>query len=294
MDWTTIESIRVLPNDRGTFATEQEFKSFIQTTIPSRGGYYYFPSSMMKCPKKSLVLFQYAGMIRAIGVLIDFGKENITDERGVEYAGYYKFEVDTVHYLANPISKDQFKTIYPQFRGFNQTKQIIPLENLTALRSLLRNVDPYYQDDAVEIVETIEREIALSGLQGESRDAVIKVRVNQGVFRERLLQRYSRCCLCGVSNPNFLIASHIKPWIISDPAEKLDIDNGFLMCPDHDKLFDQGWITFSDDGEIIISEDLSQTDRIFMNIREHMNMKLTDKNISYLQFHRRHIFTKKK
>ena len=69
----------------------------------------------------------------------------------------------------------------------------------------------------------------------------------------------------------FLIASHIKPWVVSDPAEKLDIENGFLMCPNHDKLFDQGWITFSDDGEIIISEDLPQRDRTFVNIRENMN-----------------------
>ena len=75
----------------------------------------------------------------------------------------------------------------------------------------------------------------------------------------------------------FLIASHIKPWVVSDPAEKLDIENGFLMCLNHDKLFDQGWITFSDDGEIIISEDLSQTDRTFMNIREDINIKLTEK-----------------
>ena len=290
MDWTIIKSIRILPSDKGTFPTEQEYKLFIQNTVLSRGGYYYFPSSMMKCPENTLVLFQYAGMIRATGVLIDLAKEKKIDERGVEYAGYYKFDVDTVRYLANPISKEQLKSVYPEFRGFNQTKHIIPLDYLLALKSLLQDIDPYYQDDSVAIVDTIERELEASGLQGESRDAVIKARVNQGVFRDRLMHRYSECCLCGVSNPNLLIASHIKPWVASDPDEKLDIENGFLMCPNHDRLFDQGWITFSDDGEIIISEVLSQTDRIFMNVRENMKIELTEENVTYLQYHRKYIF----
>ena len=96
MDWAIIKSIRVLPSDKGTFPTEQEFKVFIQNTVLSRGGYYYFPGSMMNCPKNTLVLFQYAGMIRATGVLIDLAKEKKIDERGLEYAGYYKFDVDTV------------------------------------------------------------------------------------------------------------------------------------------------------------------------------------------------------
>ncbi len=294
MDWSKIESIRVLPSDRGTFSTEEEFKFFIQNTLLSRGGYYYFPSSMMKCPKNTLVLFQYAGMIRATGILIDFAKGKRIDERGMIYAGYYKFDIDTVHYLVDPISTEQFKTIYPEFKEFNQTKQIIPVHYLSALQALLKNRYAYYKDDSLAIVEEIERELALSGLQGESRDAVIKLRVNQGVFRDQLLQRYSRCCLCGVSNEKLLIASHIKPWIASDPDEKLDIDNGFLMCPNHDKLFDQGLITFSDDGEIILSVDLSKTDRVFMNVREDMKIELTEKNVAYLQYHRRHIFRRKK
>ena len=51
-----------------------------------------------------------------------------------------------------------------------------------------------------------------------------------------------------------LVASHIKPWSISDANEKLDIHNGLLMCPNHDKLFDRGYISFDDTGRILISE----------------------------------------
>ena len=66
-----IRSIRILPSDKATFETEMEFRSFIQGTMPERGGYYYFPNQMMNCPENTFVLFQYDGMIRATGVLVD-------------------------------------------------------------------------------------------------------------------------------------------------------------------------------------------------------------------------------
>ena len=75
--------------------------------------------------------------------------------------------------------------------------------------------------------------------------------------------------------------------------EKLDVDNGFLMCPNHDKLFDQGWITFDDNGNIIVSDELSEIDRVFMNIRNAMKIQLTEKNKAYLLYHRTNIFKNK-
>ena len=54
-----------------------------------------------------------------------------------------------------------------------------------------------------------------------------------------MLKKYhSKCCLCGVDDDALLVASHIKPWAKSDEHEKLDLDNGLLLCPNHDKLFD--------------------------------------------------------
>lgn len=141
-------------------------------------------------------------------------------------------------------------------------------------------------------VEAITEEINGLNLQGKSKEAVIKVRVNQGIFRNKLLQRFSCCCLCGVSNKNLLIASHIKPWNACEVIEKLDCDNGFLMCPNHDRLFDQGWITFADDGKIIIAEALLEDDRSALNVRDNMNILLTDRNREYLKYHRQYVFKK--
>lgn len=135
---------------------------------------------------------------------------------------------------------------------------------------------------------TLEKD--LGAIQGDTYEAVIKVHVNQSVFRERLLNRYHKCCLCGVCNPTLLVASHIKPWADSNPLEKLDVDNGFLFCPNHDRLFDKGLISFEDSGKVIISRELSFYDRLFTNIADDMKIHLTEGNQAYLSYHREHVF----
>lgn len=142
-------------------------------------------------------------------------------------------------------------------------------------------------DDLVTAVREIEE---MGFLRGEEREVLVKARVNQDKFREKLLKRYSKCCLCGVSDPNLLTASHIKPWSESSNEEMVDCDNGFLFCPNHDKLFDRGYISFADDGRILISEELNETERLFMNVQPDTRIELTDKNREYLSFHRENIF----
>ena len=136
-----------------------------------------------------------------------------------------------------------------------------------------------------KIEETIPDEVV-----GGVRDAVVKVRVNQSVFRDRLLQRYNRCCLCGVSAPELLVASHIRPWSVSNKSEKIDVDNGLLLCPNHDQLFDGGWITFAEDGKIMISKQLSKNDRVFTNVQDRLYVDLTEGNKEYMAYHRENIF----
>ena len=286
MNKDNITSIRVLPSDKATFSQESEFRFFVENTMITRGGEYYFPNLMMNCPKNTFLLFQYDGMIRAIGILIDFDKTPVVDERGVEYAGYYKFDIDTLEYLTIPIDRDMLKTAYPAFKSFSQSKQIIPLEYLDDLLELLQNTNSVLLVDDSNIITEIEN----SYLEGVEKEALVKVRINQGVFRDKLLKKYSKCCLCGVCNSTFLIASHIKPWAESNSIEKLDIENGLLMCPNHDKLFDGGWITFNDEGQIIISPELHQNDKIFMNVREDMKIELSHKNRKYIEYHRKNIF----
>ncbi len=147
-----------------------------------------------------------------------------------------------------------------------------------------------FKTEATSIAVNIDRELDLHGLKGEERIAASKVRVNQSIYRTGLLRRYKTCCLCGVSNTNLLIASHIKPWSEAEAEEKLDFDNGLLLCPNHDKLFDQGYISFNDNGKIMISEELDEMNRLFVNVNDNMKLSLNRGNIKYMKYHREHIF----
>ncbi len=140
------------------------------------------------------------------------------------------------------------------------------------------NTEKYYQE--------IENELANSKLVGEMREQYVKVRVNQGEFRRRLQLRYSKCCLCGAHGKDLLIASHIKPWSKCEPEECLDADNGLLLCPNHDKLFDLNYISFDDDGTIVISDSLDNVDQIFFNVNSSMRITLTERNKQYMKYHR--------
>lgn len=92
----------------------------------------------------------------------------------------------------------------------------------------------------------------------------------------------------------FLIASHIKPWAKSEAKEKLDPDNGLLLCPNHDKLFDSGLISFDDSGKIMISREFAENEKTFMNIGQHMRLKPTEAQSEFLRYHRNHVFVDNK
>ena len=126
--------------------------------------------------------------------------------------------------------------------------------------------------------------------EGFDRESVVKIRINQSDFRRRLLQRYEGCCLCGLGDKNLLVASHIKPWAASDGKEKTDINNGLLLCPNHDKLFDQGYISFDENGGIIISDMIAEEDRMRLNIHSDDEIKICEANKKYLLYHRNNIF----
>lgn len=94
--------------------------------------------------------------------------------------------------------------------------------------------------------------------EGKERDSVVRARVNQIFFRNTVLASYDfRCCITGISIPELLIASHIKPWAV-DKNNRLNPQNGICLNALHDKAFDKGLITITPDYCIRISKKLEQ------------------------------------
>jgi len=101
----------------------------------------------------------------------------------------------------------------------------------------------------------IEDEIRQSAnITTTEKDVLVKSRRGQGRYRQQLLTLEPKCRITGVNNPEHLIASHIKPWRSSDNNERLDPENGFMLTPSIDHLFDKGFIGFENDGKIVLAD----------------------------------------
>jgi hypothetical protein len=114
-----------------------------------------------------------------------------------------------------------------------------------------------------------------------------------GLFRENVLAFEKQCRISGVMDPQFLIASHIKPWRVARNEERLDGENGLLLSPNSDLLLDRGFISFDDDGALLISPIADQEclHRMGIPIDIAVNVgEFSPKQREYLAFHRRNVF----
>lgn len=188
-------------------------------------------------------------------------------------------------YFKIPYDVDEFKYVMDYFLRYDENWFNRESETV---------IDTAEQEDVLKAqldnsVDEIDKEIETKQLQGEEREALIKVRVNQSAFRKLLMRRYTHCCLCDVDDESLLVASHIKPWAKSSHAEKVDVNNGLFLCPNHDKLFDGGYISFDNGGHIVISDELSKNCAISMNIKNDMQIELSNDNIKYMEYHRNNV-----
>jgi len=106
------------------------------------------------------------------------------------------------------------------------------------------------------------------------------------------LEEIETCCrLTGLSELSHLRASHIKPWRASTDAEKLDGNNGLLLSPHVDHLFDQGYISFTDTGDLLVSTSLKPSVLALWKLTENANVGVFNPaQRSYLAYHRQNIF----
>lgn len=111
---------------------------------------------------------------------------------------------------------------------------------------------------------SINTDIEISLPNGEDTIVESKRRLNQSFFRKAVLSSYKNtCCITGITVPTLLIASHIKPWAVSNPqTERTNPSNGLCLNALHDKAFDKGLITVLPDYTVRVSSKLKKTDNV--------------------------------
>jgi hypothetical protein len=86
-----------------------------------------------------------------------------------------------------------------------------------------------------------------------TREQLVLARRGQGRFREAVATIETHCRVSGLNRPEHLIACHCKPWRDASNQERLDGENRLLLTPSVEHLFDRGFISFDNDGRLLVS-----------------------------------------
>jgi predicted restriction endonuclease len=129
------------------------------------------------------------------------------------------------------------------------------------------------------------------GLDPRLRDELLRARRGLGSFRHNVERFEQACRVTGLLDRRHLRATHIKPWRDADDAERLDGENGLLLSPHVSHLFERGYISFGDDGELLVSRLLNPA------VVEKWGLPttartgaFTGRQRAYLAHHRQHVF----
>jgi len=279
----------------------------------SDGGQNYFYKTMTEVKPGDLVFSFCDTYIKAIGVV---QRQAVTAPKpdfrnaGSNWSkeGWY-VEVEFVE-LKNPFKpKDFMEKIrpllankYAPLQENGSGLQGIYLTEISSkfgeLLELLSRADlPQIQHDLAPLPDDeseyeINLEITARKLDGDlEKIQLTKSRRGQGIFKANVRLVENHCRITGVTNIKHLRASHIKPWSESNNEEKLDGYNGLLLSPHVDHLFDRGFISFKDTGEILVSKELNLTILDQWSIHSDQNVGTFKPNqCEYLEFHRDVIF----
>lgn len=152
---------------------------------------------------------------------------------------------------ASKLDEDVWEEFHADWEG-------LALECSLLMKELREECDePTKMPDVDEVID-------LTDFTGETRQVLTEQRIKQSFFRRAVLASYrGRCCMSGLAEPRLLIASHIVPWS-KDKTNRLNPSNGLCLSALHDKAFDQGLISLTDDFKVIVSGSLKRRDDVFI------------------------------
>ncbi|MDL5048101.1 HNH endonuclease [Oscillatoria amoena NRMC-F 0135] len=152
-----------------------------------------------------------------------------------------------------------------------------------------------YRNTSLEVIAGVD----IKNLpEGKERETFVKTRINHQFFRDTILVSYNtRCAITGLNIPELLIASHIVPWA-KDKANRLHPTNGICLNALHDKAFDKGLLTITNDYKIKVSKyinDFEKEPSVVSLVKDFDGKKIILPNrflpaSEFLEYHNNHIF----
>ena len=157
-------------------------------------------------------------------------------------------------------------------------------ETLSALRKVEKTIESSTEER--EIISE-ERRNKYKKPNKTERKGLVTSRIGQGFYRDKIIKKWERkCAISGIDIPTILIASHIVPWSESTNEERLDVENGILLSPLYDALFDRHLISFDKRGKILISSEITEEKSVRLGLSKDIKIELSDGMEKYMSKHR--------
>ena len=193
------------------------------------------------------------GVIRKTKSKLDQKKIKLVKKLSIDEQAKMIYE-----FLRNGTVNEQTQSVI-EFYGIH-ANQKAQYPDLT-LEEVKKGLQQFNETELEELHSEDEEQLEKIGYimmnENDGKDVfrTIKTRVGQHKLRKILLQNYNyQCAMCDISHPKLLVTSHIKPWADSSPEERIDPRNAILLCKLHDALFENGFISLSDEYEVIFPE----------------------------------------
>ena len=165
----------------------------------------------------------------------------------------------------------------------------------------LRVADADESQVAIGLVEWEQHELQRvaqdAALTETTRNAIVLARRGQGLFKRNVLKTERACRITRVDRIEHLRASHCKPWRDSTNEERLSGQNGLLLTPSIDHLFDRGFISFEDSGNVLVSPvaHRESLQRMGVDVTSKINVGMfSEEQRPFLEFHRESVFLETK
>lgn len=226
---------------------------------------------------------------------IRFSKENTTKSK----SEMHKFIVDNIYaYLSNIVFDFENKTVWLEITN-DTIKRALEAKTISKFnvdRSHLRKNWSQIRSDAFSF-----NAFDFDSVRTFTNSSLERISSLQQEFKDFLLcesrdLKIHNCAIAGCPikiSKQSTIASHIKPWSECETYdEAIECENGILLCPNHDKLFDKGYITFDENGQIIYSKSATAEILTLIGITDgHLESALLNaRRTELLEYHRKKVF----
>jgi hypothetical protein len=228
-------------------------------------------------PQKQMLRTHHLHRVASMGTIAKFGDYDSYRSANLHYAAVGRRIADQIGYDCPHGPMETIATVYSESddEGHWQWQMDEPIAHALEAIGWVSSADVAPVLNASPDARETERE------------ALVKARTGQGIFRSEVMALWGCCAVTGCALSQILVASHIVPWKDATNAERLDPFNGLLLTPNLDRLFDQGLIAFKDDGSILLSKSLTAGMKAALGIHELCKLKFVrPAMLPYLQRHR--------